>query len=108
MARDSEEIIRLCAAALEESILALVEMGDDDAVTRCKKALVALIGGSLGREYADYSVRSAYQLVSLHKEEFAHALDQVARLENEIAQGFVDQMESVADVDDFLDACGDD
>jgi hypothetical protein len=108
MARDSSEIIRLCAAAIEEGILALVEMGDTDATIRCKSALVALLGGDLGREYADYALRNAYQLVALRKQEFARALEQIASLENEIAQGFSDEMQSVEGVDDFLDACTDD
>ena len=108
MARDSEEIIRLCAAAIEEGILALLEMGDVDRALRCKSALVALIGGDFGCEYADHAVRNAFRLVALQRDELSRALDQVASIEDEIARSFADDMRSVEGVDDFLDACRDD
>jgi hypothetical protein len=96
-------VVRGCAAVIEESIVTLIEIGDDERAERCKSALVALVGKDFGEEYAARTIAEAIEMAG-------RDLDAYERHQrhHEAAQEFAAAVDDLAGVHDFLNACGED
>ena len=93
-------IMQRCASIVEQSIVTLIEMGDDARAERCRRALVALVGADFGDEYAYRTVAYAIELTGRDLDDY----ERVQRC-NEVIEEFADEVRRIGDVGGFLRAC---
>jgi hypothetical protein len=96
-------VVQGCAAAIEQGIAELIAMGDDQRAEQCKSALIALVGEDFGDEYGWRTVVAAIEMSGRDLDDYERQ-----QRHHEIAREFAAAVDDLADVQDFLDACGDD
>ena len=93
-------IMQRCVSTVEQSIVSLIEIGDDERAERCKEALAALVGADFGDEYAYRTVAYAIEMTGRDLDEYERRQRQ-----HEISSNFGVEVERIGPVGDFLNAC---
>jgi hypothetical protein len=93
-------IVQSCASTIEQSIVELIEMGEDERAERCKRALVALVGEDFGEEYAWRTITYAIEMTGRDLDDFERH-----QRHYEIVEDFAGEVGRLGDLRDFLIAC---
>jgi hypothetical protein len=93
-------IVRRCASTIEQSIVVLIEMGEDERAERCKSALAALVGADFGDEYAYRTIASAIEMTGRDLDDYERH-----QRHHEIVSDFADEVRLIDHLGDFLSAC---